>query len=59
MGRISTYRQVSIDEFSFVINPVLPGTGKNAFAGIDTAELDLSEAHSFKRGVVSATQHRR
>jgi len=35
MGRISTYLQVSIDEYSFVINPVLLGRGKNAFAGID------------------------
>jgi len=55
MGLISTHLQVSIDEYSFVINPVLLGRGKNAFAGIDTAELDLSEAHSFESGLVWAT----
>jgi len=47
-----------VDEYSFVVNPVLLGRGKNAFDGIDTALLDLSEAHSFKNGLVWLTYHR-
>jgi dihydrofolate reductase len=48
-----------VDEYSFVVNPVLLGRGKSAFAGIETAELDLNEAHSFKNGLVWLTYHRR
>jgi dihydrofolate reductase len=48
-----------VDVYSFVVNPVLLGHGKSAFAGIDTAELDLAEAHSFKNGLVWLTYHRR
>ena len=33
-----------VDEYSFVVNPVLLGRSKNAFAGIDAAQLDLTEA---------------
>jgi dihydrofolate reductase len=40
----------AIDEYVFVVNPVLLGRGKNAFAGIDRTDLDLVEAHSFKSG---------
>jgi dihydrofolate reductase len=47
-----------VDDYTFVINPVLLGTGKNAFAGIDRAQLDLSEARSFKNGLVWVSYHR-
>ena len=48
-----------VDEYTFVVNPVLLGRGKNAFVGIDAADLDLSEAHSFKNGLVWLSYHRR
>jgi dihydrofolate reductase len=48
-----------VDEYAFVVNPILLGSGKNAFAGIDTAQLDLSEARSFKNGLVWLTYQRR
>ena len=47
-----------VDEYSFVVNPVLLGAGKKAFDGIDTAQLDLSEARAFKNGLVWLTYHR-
>jgi dihydrofolate reductase len=47
-----------VDEYTFVVNPVLLGRGKNAFVGIDTAELELSEARSFKNGLVWLTYRR-
>ncbi len=47
-----------VDAYSFVVNPILLGRGKSAFTGIDTAELDLAEAHSFKNGLVWLTYHR-
>jgi dihydrofolate reductase len=47
-----------IEEYSFVVNPVLLGRGKNAFAGIALAELELSDARSFKNGLVWLTYHR-
>jgi dihydrofolate reductase len=48
-----------VDEYMFVVNPVLLGRGKNAFVGIDTADLDLSESRSFKNGLVWISYHRR
>ena len=42
-----------------MVNPVLLGSGKNAFAGVDLAPLDLVEAHSFKNGLVWLDYHRR
>jgi hypothetical protein len=45
--------------YSFVVNPVILGRGKRAFADIDTAELDLAEAHAFKNGLVWLTYQRR
>jgi dihydrofolate reductase len=47
-----------VDEYNFVVNPILLGKGKQAFAGIDTAELDLSEARSFENGLVWLTYRR-
>jgi dihydrofolate reductase len=47
-----------VDEYSLVVNPVLLGAGKSAFAGIDTAELDLVDAHSFGNGLVWLTYRR-
>lgn len=49
----------AVDEYSLVVNPVLLGTGRNAFAGIDVAPLDLVEARSFRNGLVWLTHHRR
>ncbi len=48
-----------VEEYSLVVNPVFLGRGKSAFAGVDTAELDLADAHSFKNGLVWLTYHRR
>ena len=48
-----------VEEYNLVVNPVLLGRGKNPFAGVDVAELDLAEAHSFKNGLVWLTYHRR
>jgi len=63
LGSGSLVRQLTelgaVDEYSFVVNPVLLGKGENAFAGIDTAQLDLVEAQSFKNGLVWLNYHRR
>jgi dihydrofolate reductase len=48
-----------VTDYHLVVNPVLLGQGKSAFAGIDTTELDLAEAHSFKNGLVWLTYRRR
>jgi dihydrofolate reductase len=47
-----------IDEYSFVVNPVILGEGKNAFAGVDTEEFHLAESNSFKNGLVWLTYQR-
>jgi dihydrofolate reductase len=47
-----------IDEYSFVVNPVLLGAGKNAFVGIDREELELVEERSFKNGLAWLTYQR-
>jgi dihydrofolate reductase len=48
-----------VEVYSFVVNPVLLGRGKSAFAGIDPAELELAEEHAFKNGLVWLTYQRR
>jgi dihydrofolate reductase len=40
----------AIDAYSFVVNPVLLGCGKRAFADIDRAQLELVEVRAFKSG---------
>jgi len=40
-----------VDEYTFVVNPVLLGRGKNAFAGIDRTRLAPVEARTFKSGL--------
>jgi dihydrofolate reductase len=47
-----------VDEYSFVVNPIVLGEGKNAFVGVDTKELELTEARSFKNGLVWLTYQR-
>ncbi len=63
LGSGSIVQQLStlglVDEYSFVVNPILLGAGKNAFVGIDRASLHLNEAHSFKNGVVWLSYHRK
>jgi len=47
-----------VDQYSFVVNPIVLGDGKNAFAGVDTAQLELTESRSFKNGLVWLTYSR-
>lgn len=47
-----------VDEYSFVVNPILLGDGKKLLAGADTQGLELSEARSFKNGLVWLTYQR-
>ncbi len=47
-----------VDEYSFVVNPIVLGQGKNALAGVDTTHLELSDSRSFKNGLVWLTYHR-
>jgi dihydrofolate reductase len=47
-----------IDEYSFVVNPIFLGEGKNAFIGVETEQLELSAARPFKTGVVWLTYRR-
>ena len=47
-----------VDEYSFVVNPVFLGEGQNAFIGVETEQLELSAARSFKNGVVWLTYRR-
>ncbi|MEP6661226.1 MAG: dihydrofolate reductase family protein [Acidimicrobiales bacterium] len=47
-----------VDQYTFVVNPVVLGDGKNAFKGVDTSELKLSESRSFKNGLVWLTYER-
>jgi dihydrofolate reductase len=62
LGSGSIVRQLTrlglVDEYSIVLNPILLGRGRNAFDGLDTAVLGLSEARSFKNGLVWLTYHR-
>src|SRR5438034_3091804 len=62
LGSGSIVRQLTrlglVDEYSIVLNPILLGTGKNAFVGIDAAQLDLAEARSFENGLVWLTYRR-
>jgi dihydrofolate reductase len=44
-----------VDEYSFVVNPVLLGRGEHAFAGIDTTQLELVVHRSFKNGLTWLT----
>jgi dihydrofolate reductase len=63
LGSGSIVRQLTqlgaIDEYAFVVNPVFLGAGKNAFAGVDRAELDLVDARSFENGLVWVSYRRR
>jgi dihydrofolate reductase len=47
-----------VDDYSFVVNPIILGEGKNAFAGVDMKQLELAEARSFKNGLVWVTYQR-
>src|SRR5262245_16950134 len=55
LGSGSIVRQLTelgcVDEYTFVVNPVLLGRGKSAFAGIDATRLEAVEARSFKNGL--------
>jgi dihydrofolate reductase len=63
LGSGSIVRQLTqrgaIDEYAFVVNPVILGSGKHAFAGVDRAELQLVDARSFRNGLVWLTYRRR
>jgi dihydrofolate reductase len=48
-----------VDEYSFVVNPIVLGGGKNAFVGVTMTQFNLAEAHSFKNGLVWLTYQRR
>lgn len=41
-----------VDEYSFVVNPIVLGQGKNALAGVDATQLEVSDSRSFKNGLV-------
>jgi len=62
LGSGSIVRQLTrlglVDEYTLVVNPVVLGNGMNAFAGVDRSQLELSEAHSFKNGLVWLTYER-
>jgi dihydrofolate reductase len=47
-----------IDEFSFVLDPIVWGQGKNALAGVDMTLLELSDSRSFENGLVRLTYQR-
>jgi dihydrofolate reductase len=47
-----------VDEYSLVVNPIVLGEGKNAFAGVEMEQLELSESRSFKNGLVWLTYQR-
>ncbi len=48
-----------VDEYSLVVNPVVLGDGKSAFAGVDTTALQLADARSFANGLVWLIYRRR
>ena len=47
-----------IDEYSLVVNPIVLGQGKNALAGVDMTQLELSDSRAFKNGLVWLTYQR-
>jgi len=47
-----------VDEYSFVVNPVILGAGKSAFTAVPREELELTDARSFKNGVAWLTYAR-
>jgi dihydrofolate reductase len=63
LGSGTVVRQLTekgaVDEYNFVVNPVLLGKGKQAFAGIDSARLRLAECRSFDNGLLWLTYRRR
>jgi len=44
-----------VDEYSFVVNPVILGAGKSAFSAVPREQLELTDARSFKNGVAWLT----
>ena len=62
LGSGSVVRQLTqlglVDEYSFVVNPVVLGAGKQAFAGIAREQLELTDARAFKNGVAWLTYAR-
>jgi dihydrofolate reductase len=47
-----------VDQYSFVVNPVILGAGKNALTAVPREQLELTDARSFKNGVVWLTYAR-
>ena len=47
-----------VDEYNFVVNPVILGAGKSAFTAVPREELELTDARSFKNGVAWLTYAR-
>ena len=62
LGSGSIVRQLTqrglVDEYIFVVNPIVLGDGQKLLAGVDTQDLELSEARSFKNGLVWLTYQR-
>jgi dihydrofolate reductase len=48
-----------IDEYSVVIVPIILGSGKSFFKNVNTTNLDLIEARSFKNGIVFISYKRK
>jgi dihydrofolate reductase len=47
-----------VDEYSFVVNPVILGAGKSAFSAVPREQLELTDARSFKNGLAWLTYTR-
>jgi len=48
-----------IDEYSIVIVPIILGNGKSFFKNVNTTNLELVEARSFKNGIVFISYKRK
>jgi dihydrofolate reductase len=62
LGSGSIVQQLSrlglVDEYSLLVNPIVLGTGKSAVTAVPRGQLELTDARSFKSGVVWLTYAR-
>jgi dihydrofolate reductase len=46
-----------IDEYRFLVNPIILGAGKSLFANVEKTKLKLLQARTFKNGIVWLCYH--
>ncbi|MDD4650710.1 MAG: dihydrofolate reductase family protein [Methanothrix sp.] len=61
LGSGSIVRQLTnlalIDEYQLIVHPIILGSGKSLFAGVETKNLRLMKTRAFKNGIVWLCYH--